>query len=176
MEWGPRQAAVDWASSVAGRKKYDGWTKLLITHAYLYHDGTRFDWAEKGKKQSNNPHAYKGTKHDTHDGEELWDELVSPLGFDMVLCGHVGGDMVDYLTSETARGNTCHQLLFNAQFLPEGGQGWLRLLEFLPDGETLRVRTYSPYFDYDGAPDTPAWRTGEQDRFEFALPPVAATE
>jgi len=172
MEWGPRQAAVDWAYRVASRPEYDGYTKILITHAYLYFDNTRFDWAAKGKSQSNNPHDYSGTNSDTNDGEELWQKLVSPAGFDMVLCGHVGGDMVGYLASTTAKGNTCHQILFNAQFLPEGGQGWLRLLEFLPDGTTVRVRTYSPYFDHDGKADTPAWRTGEEDQFEFTLPPA----
>jgi len=172
LEWGPRQAAVDWANEVAGRAEYDSYTKVLITHAYLYADDTRYDWAHKGKSQSNNPHDYGGTKSDTNDGEELWNKLVKQHHrFELVFCGHVGGDQVGYLKSENIYGEDVHQLLFNAQFLPQGGQGWLRLLEFLPDGQTVHVRTYSPYFAGDGNATTDPWRIGPDDDFSFKLSP-----
>ncbi len=40
-------------------------------------------------------------------------------------------------------------MMFNVQILGggwegNGGDGWLRILEFLPDGRTIKVRTYSP--------------------------------
>jgi hypothetical protein len=90
-----------------------------------------------------------------------------------VLCGHVGGDGVGYLASPNSFGQQVHQLLFNAQFLPLGGQGWLRLLTFLPDGQTVHVRTFSPYFALDGDPATVEWRTGPEDDFTFKLSPAA---
>jgi hypothetical protein len=31
--------------------------------------------------------------------------------------------------------------------LPGGGRGYLRLLELLPDGKTVQVKTYSPLLD-----------------------------
>jgi hypothetical protein len=173
LEFGARQAAVDWANAVASKPRYDGYTKVLLTHAYLYDDGTRYDWAAKGKAQSDTPHAYRGTQADTHDGEELWNELVRKHDFQLVLCGHVGGDMVGHLVSKNDAGQDVHQIVFNAQFLPQGGQGWLRLLEFLPDGKTVHVRTYSPYFALDGDPATAEWRSGPQDDFSFELTPVA---
>lgn len=174
LEFGPRQSAVDWANSVAGNAQYKDYTKVLLTHAYLYHDNTRYNWARLGAAQANNPHEYRGTNHDTNDGEELWNELVRRHpGFQLVLCGHVAGDMVGYLQSVNDFGEPVHQLLFNAQFLPEGGQGWLRLLEFLPDGKTVQVRTFSPYFAADGDPATVEWRTGADDDFRFELLPVS---
>ena len=177
LEWGPRQAIVDWANEVAGREEYSGHTKVLLTHAYLYHDDTRYDWAAKGKSQSANPHAYAGTCVDTNDGEELWNELVKlHPRFELVLCGHVGGDMVGYLASENDFGEDVHQMLFNAQFLPFGGEGWLRILEFMPDGETVHVRTFSPLFALDGNATTPSWRTGTDDDFTFRISRVGVPD
>jgi len=170
LEMGPRQAAVDWAKQTTNQAKYRDYTKLLLTHTYLYADGTRYDWASKGESQSNNPHSYKGIADDVHDGEELWNELVRVTpGMEMVFCGHVGGDMEDYLVSKNDFGENVHQIVFNAQFLPQAGQGWIRLLEFLPDGKTVHVRTYSPYLDEDGDPATAGWRTGAVDDFSFEL-------
>jgi hypothetical protein len=49
--------------------------------------------------------------------------------------------------SVTDRGNTCHQMLSNFQMREQGGEGYLRLLEFMPDGDTINVFTYSPLYD-----------------------------
>jgi hypothetical protein len=38
-------------------------------------------------------------------------------------------------------------MVVDYQSQPEGGGGFLRLLTFLPDGETVRVRDYSPLSD-----------------------------
>jgi hypothetical protein len=45
-----------------------------------------------------------------------------------------------------------HQLLANYQVLDNGGQGYMRLLEFKPDGQTVEVRTYSPWLDDQALP------------------------
>ena len=65
----------------------------------------------------------------------------------MTLNGHVLGDGLGYLASITDQGNVCHQMLSNYQFRQLGGEGYLRLLEFLPDGKTVNVFTYSPLYD-----------------------------
>jgi hypothetical protein len=41
-------------------------------------------------------------------------------------------------------------MVFNAQALGggwygNGSEGWLRILEFLPDGKTVKVKTFSPF-------------------------------
>lgn len=45
------------------------------------------------------------------------------------------------------RGSVVHQMLSHYQMRELGGEGYLRLLELLPDGRTLVVRSYSPLLD-----------------------------
>jgi hypothetical protein len=79
------------------------------------------------------------------DGEELWNELVSKHeNFILTLNGHVLGDGLGRLTSATPGKREVHQMLVNFQMRPQGGDGWLRLLEFRPDGQTVQVYDYSP--------------------------------
>jgi hypothetical protein len=79
-----------------------------------------------------------------NDGEELWQKLVSPhKGFVLTLNGHVLEDGAGRMTSKGAHGQTVHQLLANYQNRAEGGAGYMRLIEFLPDG-SLMVRSFSP--------------------------------
>jgi hypothetical protein len=54
-----------------------------------------------------------------------------------------------------------HQILANYQMRELGGEGYLRLLEFQPDGKRVRVKTYSPVLD--------AWMTGADQQFEFVV-------
>lgn len=151
LEWGPRQQAIDWANQVVGQNKFEDHTAILLTHAYMYHDETRYDVTRNNdgdptNDQSGNPHFFP-TSPDTNDGEELWNELVKLHGnFEFVFSGHVGGDGLGQLTSAGDEGNLVHQMLFNTQFESSGGNGWVRVLEFLDDGQTVRVRTFSPHY------------------------------
>jgi hypothetical protein len=61
----------------------------------------------------------------------------------MVICGHLSSAYVGYRADEANYGNTVHQMLVDYEKM-RGGYGFLRLLEFLPDGKTVQVRTYSP--------------------------------
>ncbi len=64
--------------------------------------------------------------------------------FVLTLNGHVLNDGVARLTSSTPGGRDVEQVLVNFQMKPNGGDGWLRLLEFRPDGRTVQVYDYSP--------------------------------
>ncbi len=153
LEWGPRDAVVEWADAVAGRPEFAGHTAVLTTHAFLYYDDTRYDFAAKGNAQSWNPYRYS-TANDpagTNDGEELWQKLVKKNGnHEMVFSGHVLNDQVGRRTDLNDAAKAVHQMLFNAQNDPNGGDGWIRILEFLEDGETVRVRTVSPWLASQG--------------------------
>lgn len=96
--------------------------------------------------QHYNPHEYR-TPGGVSDGEELWQNLVRKHRFVLTLNGHVLGDGTGYLASQNDSCHTVHQILANYQFRPLGGEGYLRLLEFLPDRRTVRVKTYSPLYD-----------------------------
>jgi hypothetical protein len=101
------------------------------------------------------------------DGQELWQELVRGHdNFEMVFNGHFGGDGAGFVGSRGDGGNTVYQMFFNTQFQTNGGTGWLRLVEFLDDGRTARVRTYSPYLDL--------YRTDPANQFEISLTAVVA--
>jgi len=146
LEFGPRADVVRWANEVLHR--HPDWEAILVTHAYLYDDGTRYDWATKGAAQRWNPHSYpvaKSTGGDVSDGETLWRELVSRHeNVILTFNGHVLGDGLARLTSQTSAGRDVHQLLVNFQMRANGGDGWLRLLEFQPDRTTVQVQDYSP--------------------------------
>jgi 3',5'-cyclic AMP phosphodiesterase CpdA len=146
LEFGPRRDVVRWANEVVGKHPKRG--VILLTHAYMYFDETRYDWKQHGVQQAWNPHSYgvaETTADDVLDGEELWTELVSRHeNFLMTLNGHVLNDGLGRLTSQTPGGRDVHQMLVNFQMKPKGGDGWLRLLEFGGDGTTLRVYDYSP--------------------------------
>ncbi len=164
LEWGPRHSAVAWANEIVA--KHPDHRAILITHAYMYYDETRYDWKTKGNTQSWNPHSY-GTAKDpdgTNDGEELWQKLVRKHpGFVMTLNGHVLNDGLARLSSEGDHGNLVHQMLVNYQMKPLGGESFLRLIEFLPDGETVQIKAYSPHYD--------RYKTDRQNQFVLKLKP-----
>lgn len=146
LEFGPRKDVVRWANEVAAKHKDR--EAILITHAYIYFNETRYDWQKYGTKQSWNPHGYgvaKATDDDVSDGEELWNNLVSKHeNFILTLNGHVLGDGLGRVVTATPAGRQVQQILVNFQMKPQGGDGWLRLLEFRPDGKTVQVYDYSP--------------------------------
>jgi len=84
---------------------------------------------------------------EVNDGERLWQKLVRRNNFALVCCGHVCPPGRGLLSSTNDRGQTTQQMVVDYQERPLGGEGYLRLLEFLPDGRTVHVKTYSPLYD-----------------------------
>lgn len=145
LEFGPRADVVRWANDVAAKHKDRA--AILITHAYMYYDETRYDWSKYGKKQTWNPHDYavaKATGDDVSDGQELWDKLVSKHeNFVLTLNGHVLNDGLGRIVTPTPAGREVPQVLVNFQMKPRGGDGWLRLIEVRSDF-TAQTYDYSP--------------------------------
>jgi hypothetical protein len=138
LEFMPRQAVVNWANSVADLPQFADHTAVLLTHTYL-------DWNNTLTNPDVNDYGLDG---DGNGGLQLWQELVKVNGnFEMTFNGHVGGDGVGYVRGIGDNGNAVHQMLLNTQFETNGGNGWFRMLEFLDDGTTFRVRTFSPFLD-----------------------------
>ncbi len=144
LEWGPRDEVIAWADGVMAQ--HPDRLGILVTHAYLNNNNRRYDHTDIEHPQDFNPHEYK-TPGGVNDGEELWNKLVRRHHFVLTLNGHVLGDGTGYLESTTDRGSVVHQMLANYQMRELGGEGYLRLLELLPDGRTLVVRSYSPLLD-----------------------------
>ncbi|MCY1059031.1 metallophosphoesterase [Nannocystis sp. SCPEA4] len=144
LEWAPRDEVVAWADAVM--TEHPDHLGILVTHAYLNNNDLRYDHTDDIHPQNHNPHGYT-TPGSLNDGEELWQKLVRRHRFVMTLNGHVLGDGTGYLASVDDHGRVVHQMLANYQMRALGGEGYLRLLELMPDGRTLHVRTYSPLLD-----------------------------
>ncbi len=152
LEFGPRQAVVDWANSIASQPQYQNHTAILSTHTYM-------DLVSQGGRDSSrwNPHSYSIVAPDCHDGEELWQELVGVNGnFEMTFNGHYIG-AVDRQQSVGTNGNTVHEMVHNRQYQT---YGYMRLLEFLDDQKTVQVRTYCT---------NGTWLTDSANEFQFEL-------
>lgn len=155
FEFGPRNEALDWANQVI--EKHPAHQVIIMTHAYLYSDSTRYDWKTKNKEQAWNPHAYAiaDTNTTINDGQEMWNKLVKRHpNILMTVNGHVLNDGLGFLDSPADGGNTVHQMLVNYQMLPEGGGARLRIVSFRPDGKTVEVKDYSPLYEsFNTEPD-----------------------
>lgn len=171
LEWGPRREAVAWARSLLSETRYQDHFGILLTHAFLNDDNRR----DHDHQRAGNPHHYPtGKTGNTHDGHDLWKELVQPSKqIQLVLNGHVMGRHVGYRSDPSAHDRQVHQMLFNAQGLGggsdhkgNGGDGWLRLLTFEPDGQTLSVRTFSPLLLKQGKD---AWNLKAEHHFQLPI-------
>lgn len=137
LEMGPRDEVIAWANKVLA--KHRDHLAIILTHAFLYYGNERYDH-RKGKQRSS-PYNFYG---EGADGEMLWSLLVRRhANVMMLVCGHLSSQYVGYRKDQGVHGNVVHQMLVDYEKL-KGGRGFLRLLEFLPDGKTVQVRTYSP--------------------------------
>jgi hypothetical protein len=146
LEYGPSDEVLEWAGAIV--RAHADKQVIVATHCYMYSDDTRM-----GPGDDATPH-----KHDLryNDGEQMWEKFVRhhPNIF-MVVSGHVTwGDMAGRLTSSGVNGNYVHQMLSNYQHLENGGNGWLRILKFIPGERKLIERTYSPWLKkFDHGPE-----------------------
>jgi len=159
LEFGPRDEVLAWANDVL--RLYRDTRAIVITHAYLYRDGTLYDHIGAPAQQFN-PHAYTmmgqpGTS--INDGAEIWTKLIAPnSNVKFVFSGHdVNGSSIPpgtvaRLTTMREDGSWVHQLVANYQTCTappctavHGGDGFLRLLRF--SAGVVSVETYSPYLD-----------------------------
>lgn len=159
LEWGPRDKTLEWGNHILW--KFPDHKAIIMTHAYLYSDSTRYDWRQRGESQDWNPHSY-GTEGGVNDGEQMWQKLVKKhANVFMTINGHVLNDGLGFLVSKGDYKNLVYQILVNFQMKPLGGESWLRLIEFLPDGQTIQVKNYCPLYE--------KYKTGPEDRFVIKM-------
>lgn len=135
LEFGPRDEVLDWANHVVSEHR--DYRVVVVTHCYMNYDDTRVD-----AQDEYNPHTYPC---DGNDGEQKWEKFVRKHdNIFLVLSGHVPGDGLGRLTSYGNHGNKVHQVVANYQMHPNGGDGWLRIMKFIPGKDKILVRSYSP--------------------------------
>ena len=155
LEFGPRRIVMAWANEIL--RKHRDRRAIVVTHGYLFYDNQRFD-PRQGRQRAT-PRNYAG---DGADGETLWNEVIRRHPNVMiVICGHVRTGGLGNRASEGDHGNVVHEMMANYQRLRGGGLGFMRLLEFHPNGRTVQVRTFSP--------STGKVRTSALEDFTFEL-------
>lgn len=177
FEFAPRDEAIEWAKKLTTSEQYKNHKVIILVHSWLDTDGTRRAKEGYTLRPCNWP-------------EAVWQKLVYPSkNICMVLCGHTGDDpdikvgdvkgtnyqpTTSYRVDKAADGRDIPQMMFNSQqgdgdWNGNGGDCWLRILEFKPDGKTIGVRTFSPLFAISQLTQNLAWRTAEYDQFEIVI-------
>lgn len=114
------QGILDWADALL--KTNPGRKGILSTHNLL---GT------------GNPANFQGP------GQKIYDDLKDNPNLFLMLAGHVAGEG---RRSDTYNGNTIYSLMSDYQSgYTNGGNGYLRIMEFRPSQNIIDVKTYSPY-------------------------------
>jgi hypothetical protein len=134
FQYHPSDAVLAWANMTI--EAYPDRRAIVVTHSYLDTDGER-----------------------TAEGDDIWDGFVSHHADQvfLVLCGHMHGEAK---RQDTVDGNVVYQVLADYQTRANGGDGWLRILEFHPEEDTIYVNTFSPYHNI--------WETDSDSQFTLA--------
>src|SRR5690606_7347194 len=134
---------------------------VVLTHSYLNSDG---------KRTHNESYPLKNANY----GTMIWENFISrSKQIQLVFSGHMANsdhhiDQVGYRLDENAGGAPVHQMMFNAQregggWHGNGGDGWLRILEFIPQKRIINVQTFSPLFFISPSSRDLAWRRETYD-------------
>lgn len=176
VEFAPRDTVISWAKTIADMEQYKNHRIVLMTHAYLNNKDERT--SGKPKWFVYEPYAIHNRiqKSPTielpyaNNGQQIWEKLIQPAtNIEMVLCGHISGE--GYRSDKNKAGKKVHQMLFDAQSMGgghrngNGGDGWLRMLEFYPDNKTVKVRTFSPFFAASPTTQPFAWKKDSRNEF-----------
>lgn len=124
LDFCPTSAVVAWGSSILN--SFPNRIGMMTTHAYL------------GLSAERNTHVCGATQY-------LWDELaLTSPNLHFMLSGHVHGES---RRVDTAHGHPVYQMLADYQSRSSGGEGWLRILRFVPNEDKVYVQTYSPWLN-----------------------------
>ena len=170
LEYAPSDEVLTWAKDVISRDEYRDYLGIILTHSYMR------SLLEENVLVKKEGYAIK----DVNYGQAIWDELIYPSGnIRLVICGHVAGykdprQGVGFRVDKNHAGKKVCQMLFDTQFdgggkTGNGGDGWLRILEFSGDCRTVTVKTFSPLFAVSPSTQHLAWRREPYNEFTFEL-------
>ena len=179
-EFCPSDAVLEWARGLC--EKYSDDYVIFITHSYMKCAG------KCGNELYTSAEKYPLSQQPGNNyGRQIWDKLVYPVpNLRLVLCGHHGhsdfrktgkdnyAENMGWRVDNNSAGKPVGQMMFNVQTLGggwegNGGDGWLRIIEFLPDGRTIKFRTYSPLFGISPLTRHLSHLTDSLNEFEFVI-------
>lgn len=133
LEWRPRDIALEFAQRTIA--EHPGLPAIVTTHEHLG-PGAPAAWRTGGATPDG---------AGDNDAEQVFRKLLEPNPEVVLLaCGHVGG--AGHRSDANAFGRDVHQILLDTQFDPNGGNGWMGLVDVDADGETISLRTFSPTY------------------------------
>lgn len=177
LEFAPSDPVLDWAKELIARDAYAHHLVIVLTHSYmdsLAHDNALMVTENYEIK-------------DVNYGQAIWDKLIYPAdNIRLVLCGHIAGpndprENVGFRQDKNHAGKLVAQMLFDTQtagggWRGNGGDGWLRILQFSADGARVSVRTFSPLFAISPSTQHLAWETAPYNQFSFDLDTTPVTQ
>lgn len=132
LEFVPRSSAVAWAKTILSANTDK--EVIVVTHSYLYSDGTTVDQCDTADMVGDN------------NGALLWAKLISQYpNISVVLSGHITNKFSARRSDVGVNGNFVHQIFANWQAWTNGGNGYLRIMKFSPSKNTISVQSYSPF-------------------------------
>ncbi len=139
LEFGPRNEVLTWANQVVAA--HPNRRVILLTHTHVYSDDTLHG---SSPAQYWLPTSY-GRQND---GTDVWEKLVRRhANISFVFNGHVLNDGAGRVVGTGDHTNQVYQMLANYQTLWNGGNAFLRLVQFFPAEDRFTVKTYSPFTD-----------------------------
>lgn len=137
LEYAPRADVLRWTNDVIAA--HPGHGVIIFTHAYLDpKTNERIQPpASAAKAQADKP--------DLSQPEDLWLMASRHANVVMILSGHAC--YTNHRASTAQTGQAVQEMVVDYQRDVNGGNGWLRLLQILPDGKTVRCQDYSPRLD-----------------------------
>jgi len=152
IEFGPPDPVLDWANQVVA--SHPDRRVILLTHTHIYSDDTLHG--------SSPTHFWTPTSYGrTNNGPEVWDKFLRKhANVSFVFNGHVLNDGVGRLVGIGDHGNKVYQMLANYQMWANGGLGYLRVVQFIPEQDKFTVRSYSPALH--------RYWTGDKQEFEYS--------
>jgi hypothetical protein len=145
LEYAPTKDAICWANSIISENSDR--RVIIVTHCYMQENGNRCNCTDEPREPQ--PPVVGS------DAWNLWDELIRRhSNIFMVLSGHVGD--VEYRQRSGLAGNVIHEILTDYQSetikdvsdpiegairQPRCGNGWLRLLKFIPNEDKIDVES-----------------------------------
>ncbi|MCY2977030.1 MAG: DNRLRE domain-containing protein, partial [Planctomycetota bacterium] len=142
LQFEPLDADLAWAQSIIDQNP--GLPTILNTHSYLN--------PSSRQRQSTIQGNSGGVPNAGNTGEQVFQKLVfnNPQIF-LTMNGHFSGEYTQ--TSINKAGQEVFELVMDYQSRANGGDGWMRMMQFRPGDNRIDVSTYSPTrneFELDG--------------------------
>lgn len=169
LQFSPTDADLEWAKKIIEMPRFANHIGIVLTHSYL-------NW--KGERMPKEKYAL--SNNGGNSGEEIFRKLVYPAkNIRLVVCGHIASPDkwnrgIAFSMDKNSSGKSVAQMAFNTQAIGggwhgSGGDGWLRLLEFMPDKKTVKARTFSPFFAISPSTRHLAWKHDKLSEFSFTI-------